>query len=135
MCPVMLVALAPLIAFAVSGAEPHDRHDAAAQRANAAEVAQALADADQIVRVHEAPGAIVFDLDRAGELFQLTVASDDDGRVTDSDLDWVGPTDHATGVAPAVLDTIARIELDARRRVILHGGGEVVVTRAATVRG
>lgn len=123
----VMLAIVPLIAFAVSGADPQDRHDAAAQ------VAQAIADADQIVRVHEAPGAIVFDLDRAGELFQLTVTIDDDGRVTDADVDWVGPTGRVTGIAPVVLETVDRIELDSRRRVILHGDGEVVVTLAATV--
>lgn len=129
----MLVAIAPLIAFAVSGAEPQVRPaNASDVDAVGPEVAEAIADADQIVRVHEAPGAIVFDLDRAGELFQLTVAIDDDGRVVGSDIDWAGPTGRVVGVAPVVMATVERIELDRRRRVVLHGEGDAV-TLAATV--
>jgi hypothetical protein len=126
----MHLALAPLVAFALSSGEPVDHESAAAA------VAEAIADADQIVRVHEAPGAIVFDLDRAGELFQLTVAIDDDGRVTDSTIDWTGPTGDVTGVAPeiAAMNAIDRIDLDPARRVILRGDGRDV-TLALVARG
>lgn len=127
----MYLAIAPLVAFALSNAAPGERAEAAVA------VAEAIADADQIVRVHEAPGAIVFDLDRAGELFQLTVALDDDGRVTDSTIDWVGPTGAAVGIAPtavAQLASIDRIDLDASRRVIVRGGGHDV-TLALIARG
>lgn len=95
----------------------------------AAAIAEALADADQIVRVHEAPGAIVFDLDRAGELFQLSVSLDDDGRVVTSAIDWVGPTGDVIGVdttAFAMMSAIEQIDLDARRRVVLRGDGRDV---------
>ncbi len=95
----------------------------------AATIAEALADADQIVRVHEAPGAIVFDLDRAGELFQLSVSLDDDGRVMKSAIDWVGPTGDVTGVdttAFATMPAIEQIDLDARRHVVLRGDGRDV---------
>jgi hypothetical protein len=113
----MHLALAPLVAFALSAAAPADREGAPA------DVAEALADADQILRVHEAPGAIVFDLDRAGELFQLTVRVDDDGRVTASDIDWAGPTAGATGiVVPSLVDVLAvlRIDVDPSGLVVLH---------------
>jgi hypothetical protein len=127
----MYLALAPMVAFALSGSAPSEREVAAAA------VAEAIVDADQIVAVHEAAGVIVFDLDRAGELFQLTIALDDDGRVTDSTVDWVGPTGHATGIAPtavAAFDAVERIELDRSRRVILRGGRQDV-TLALVARG
>lgn len=117
----MFLAIAPLVAFALSNPAPAD-HDVAA-----AAVAEAIADADQIVRIHEAPGAIVFDLDRAGELFQLTVSLDDDGRVTASTIDWAGPTGDALGItatAIATMDAVERIDLDAHRHVILRGDGQ-----------
>ena len=120
----MNIALAPLVAFALSHSAPVERAVAAA------DVAEAIADADQIVRVHEAPGAIVFDLDRGGELFQLTVSLDDDGRVTASTVDWAGPTGPIAATAGAVVATdlarwnaVERIDLDADRRVVLRGGG------------
>ncbi len=119
--------LAPLVVFALHAPAAAA---APAEPTAAALVAEALADADQIVRVHEAPGAIVFDLDRAGELFQLTVALDDDGRVTSSTIDWAGPTGDAVGVAPTALATMAavdHIDLDAHRNVILRGGGRDLV--------
>lgn len=129
----MFLPVAPLVAFALAAPAPAavDHGDAAAL------VAEQLADADQILRVHEAPGAIVFDLDRAGELFQLTVALDDDGRVTASSIDWTGPAGHVIGVAPtavAAMPAVERIDLDARRRVILRGGGHDV-TLALVARG
>jgi hypothetical protein len=114
--------VAPLIVFSLQAPAPAPADVSGA----AAAVAEALADADQIVRVHEAPGAIVFDLDRAGELFQLTVAIDDDGRVTSSVVDWAGPTGHLVGIAPtelAHLSAVERIDVDATRHVILRGDG------------
>lgn len=93
------------------------------------DVAESLADADQILRVHEAPGVIVFDLDRAGELFQLSVSLDDDGRVLTSSIDWIGPTGDSTGVdttAFATMPSIEQIDLDAARRVVLRGDGRDV---------
>jgi len=127
----MCIALYPLVAFVMSAPAPADQHVAAES------VAAALADADRIVRVHEAPGAIVFDLDRGGELFQLTVALDDDGRVTASAVDWAGPTGKVAGGAPAALANLTavdQIDLDASRRVILRGNG-ADVTLAVVARG
>jgi hypothetical protein len=128
--------VAPLVVFTLASAAPAapvDAHEGAC-----ADVAEALADADQIVRVHEAPGAIVFDLDRAGELFQLSVSLDDDGRVVKSSIDWVGPTgDTTTGVdttAFATIPAIERIDLDGARRVVLRGDGRDV-TLALVARG
>lgn len=114
--------VAPLVVFSLQAAPaPVDA------RAECATVAEALADADQIVRVHEAPGAIVFDLDRAGELFQLSVSLDDDGRVLSSAIDWVGPTgDVTTGVATSELATmmsVEQIDVDAARHIVLRGDG------------
>ncbi len=80
----MFAALALVMTLAAAGADP--------------DAAQAIADSDRIVAVHEGAGVLVVDLDRSGELFQLTMAVDDDGRVTDSDLDWVGPTPRAATV-------------------------------------
>jgi hypothetical protein len=93
------------------------------------DVAEALADADQIVRVHEAPGAIVFDLDRAGELFQLSVSIDDDGRVQTSAIDWVGPTGDVTGVATnmfAHVHAVEAIDVDAARHIVIRGDGRLL---------
>jgi hypothetical protein len=114
--------VAPLIVFTLQAptAPVVDTHAACA------DLAEALADADRIVRVHEAPGAIVFDLDRAGELFQLSVSIDDDGRVVKSTIDWVGPTGRVTGVdttAFATMPSIEQIGLDATRHVVLRGDG------------
>jgi len=80
----MFAALAFVMSIAAAGADPH--------------AAEAIADSDRIVAVHEGPGVVVVDLDRSGEMFQLTMAVDDDGRVTDSDLDWVGPTPRTATV-------------------------------------
>jgi len=117
--------IAPLIVFAIQApSAPADANPGAASL-----VAEALADADQIVRVHEAPGTIVFDLDRAGELFQLSVALDDDGHVIKSTIDWVGPTGDTTGVdttAFATMPSIEQIDLDATRHVVLRGDGRDV---------
>lgn len=115
--------VAPLVVFSLqapTAAPAADTH-AACER-----VAEALADADQIVRVHEAPGAVVFDLDRAGELFQLSVSIDDDGRVVKSTIDWVGPTGDSIGVdttAFATMPAIEQIDVNAARRVVLRGDG------------
>jgi hypothetical protein len=116
--------VAPLIAFTLVPAAP-----AEVSPTVAAEVAEALADADQIVRVHEAPGAIVFDLDRAGELFQLSVSVDDDGRVVKSAIDWVGPTGASIGVDTAAFATmlaVEQIDVDAARRIVVRGDGHDV---------
>jgi hypothetical protein len=110
--------IAPLVVFALQPAP-----------AACETVAEALADADQIVRVHEAPGAIVFDLDRAGELFQLSVSIDDDGRVMTSDIDWVGPTGDVTGLATnmfAHVHAVDSIDVDAARHIVLRGDGRTL---------
>ncbi|KAB2882658.1 MAG: hypothetical protein F9K40_23370 [Kofleriaceae bacterium] len=122
-----MLLVAPLVVFALHApaapAAPVDT-DAASAR-----VAEALADADQIVRVHEAPGAVVFDLDRAGELFQLSVSLDDDGRVVASAIDWVGPTGDTTGIdttAFATMPAIEQIDVDAARRIVVRGDGRAI---------
>ncbi len=126
--------IAPLIVFSLQAPAAAT---AEASPGAAATVAESLADADQIVRVHEAPGVMVFDLDRAGELFQLTVAIDDDGRVTSSAIDWMGPTGKVVGIAPSELGTlmaVEQIDLDAARHVVLRGDGRDI-TLAIVARG
>lgn len=88
--------------------------------------AQALADAERVVAVHAIPGAVVFDLDRAGELFQLTVSLDDDGAVTASAIGWRGAVvDDGGGAAPVVMDRVARIDVAEDGALVLSDGAEV----------
>lgn len=87
-----------------------------------ARAAEAFVDAERVLAVHEIPGAVVFDLDRAGERFQLTLSLDDDGAVIASAIDWRGPAPLDGGVTPAELDAIDRIDVDGDA-VILRGGG------------
>lgn len=84
--------------------------------------AQAVADAERVVAVHEIPGAVVFDLDRAGELFQLTLSLDDDGAVVATAIDWRGPAPDG-GTAPALLARIEHVDVD---------GGTVIIRDGAT---
>ncbi len=118
--------VAPLIAFSL---QAPTTAPAEVPAGVAADIAEALADADQIVRVHEAPGVIVFDLDRAGELFQLSVSVDDDGRVVKSAIDWVGPTGKSKGVdttAFATMLAVEQIDVDATRHIVVRGDGHDV---------
>lgn len=87
--------------------------------------AQAIADAERVLAVHAIPGAVVFDLDRAGELFQLTVSLDDDGAVVATAIDWRGPAAAEGGVAPgdaALLGRIERIDGGGGAALVLHDG-------------
>lgn len=91
--------------------------------------AQALADAERIVAVHAIPGAVVFDLDRAGELFQLTVSLDDDGAVTATAIDWTGAAPAGGGDAPVFLDRITHIDVtDDGAALVLRDGAVDAVT-------
>lgn len=86
--------------------------------------AQAFADAERVLAVHEIPGAVVFDLERAGEAFQLTVTLDDDGAVVGTAIDWTGAAAPDGGVAPGPAARLARVErIDTRGGVLtLHDG-------------
>ncbi|HVK71765.1 MAG TPA: hypothetical protein VM734_00540 [Kofleriaceae bacterium] len=123
----MLATLLPLIVFTVEvSAVPAPAVPEPAGSTAPFLVAQALVDADQVVAVHEGPGVVVFDLDRASERFQLTVALDDDGAVVASTLDWVGPADEAIGVVPIevrVLPVVDHIDWEPAGGVILRGRG------------
>ena len=132
----MLTALLPLIVFAADvtappatpAVPPVDGAEVVEDETGAPFlVAQALVDADQVVRVEQGPGIVVFDLDRADERFQMTVALDDDGRVTASTIDWVGAADGAFGFVPGAvrqLPIVERIDWDpARNALVLRGRG------------
>lgn len=89
--------------------------------------AQAFADAERVVAVHELPGAVVFDLERAGERFQLALRLDDDGAVVAMAIDWVGPADPDGGVGPGAAAVLERID-----RVEVAGDGASVILRSGT---
>ena len=113
----MLTALLPLAAFLTASPAPLDAPSLAAH---------AFADAQRVLAVHQLPGAVVFDLDRAGERFQLTISLDDDGAVVATAIDWTGPADPDGGVGPgraARLDRIDRIDVTSDGAAVVVRGG------------